>query len=126
LDKQILNDFKEIIPYIKAILVFGSQIKGYSGKDSDIDICIIPKDAEKVYNFILKLNKPRYDIVIYDYCPWYLRGEILENHRIVYADDMDEVDFFIYKQRKIWLDQKRRQYKLNISELKRKVRRLSK
>ena len=73
MDKQILNDFEEIIPYIKAILVFGSQIKEYSGKDSDLDICIIPKDAEKVYNFILKLNKPRYDIVIYDYCPWYLR-----------------------------------------------------
>ena len=39
---------------------------------------------------------------------------------------MNEIDFFIYKQRKIWFDQKRRQYKLKISELKRKVRRLSK
>jgi hypothetical protein len=31
--------------------------------------------------------------VIFNEIPWYLRGEILENNEVLYAENADELDF---------------------------------
>lgn len=116
-----MNDLKDIIPYAKGIILYGSFAKGYADEQSDIDICIIKKkevDAKFLYEKILYVmaNKD-YDIVMFNMIPWYLRGEILENGKIVYAEDMDELEFWIYKQLKIWKDMKRRQKMLSTKDL---------
>ncbi|MFY9195424.1 MAG: hypothetical protein WAN99_08630 [Methanoculleus sp.] len=64
----------------------------------------------------------KYDIVIYGEIPWYLRGGILEQHCIVYAEDPDDLDFWLSKQRRIWSDMKRRQQKASVQDLLRRIR----
>ncbi|MEA2055057.1 MAG: nucleotidyltransferase domain-containing protein [Candidatus Thermoplasmatota archaeon] len=111
--KNMLNALKDIVQYAKGIMVYGSFAKGYADKQSDIDICVIKKEGinlKNLYDKILQISSnKRYDIVIFDEIPWYLRGEILESGKVIYAQDDDELDFWLYKQLKIWEDMKKRQ-----------------
>lgn len=102
----------------------GSHIKGYADERSDIDVCLILSegaDRASVYRRMLTAGE-RYDIVIFDEIPWYLRGEILEAHTVLYADDPSDLDYWIYKQRSVWRDMKRRQMPAPPGALLRRVR----
>jgi len=116
---EILNHFRDVLPSIRCILLFGSHVTGYAGSTSDIDLCLIVADEANrsaVYDRMLTAKR-QYDIIIYDEVPWYLRGRILEQHCIVYAQDPDDLDFWLYKQRRIWMDMKRRQQKVSAEDL---------
>jgi predicted nucleotidyltransferase len=121
LKERLLDILKDITPYTKGILIYGSVIKGYADKNSDIDICVIPQegiDSKGLYEKVLSISADEhYDIVLYSEIPWYLRGEILENNELIYAEDEAELDFWLYKQRKIWTDMKRRQQIVPAAEL---------
>ena len=119
--EQLLDLLKDMLPYVKGILVYGSFIKGYADLKSDIDICVIKKEgieSKVLYERILKVSADeRYDIVIFNKIPWYLRGEILENNEVIYAEDDDDLDFWLYKQLKIWNGMKRRQRLVSADDL---------
>jgi predicted nucleotidyltransferase len=121
--EQLLDVLKDVIPYVKGMLIYGSFIKGYADVNSDIDICVIQKEEEGVdlkelYKKILRVSaNKRYDIVVFNEIPWYLRGEILENNEILYAENADELDFWLYKQSKIWNEMKRRQSLVSADDL---------
>jgi len=119
--EQLLGVLKDMIPYVKGILVYGSFIKGYADVKSDIDICVIEKEgieSNVLYERILKVSADeRYDIVIFNRIPWYLRGEILENNEVIYAEDDDDLDFWLYKQLKVWKGMKRRQELVSADDL---------
>ena len=71
-----------------------------------------------LYKKILRVSaNKRYDIVIFNEIPWYLRGEILENNEVLYAENADELDFWLYKQSKIWNGMKRRQSLVSADDL---------
>mgnify|MGYP000846282676 CR=1 FL=1 len=116
---QILNSFRDLLPSIRGILLFGSRVMGYAEPESDIDICLILSDsADRVAVHDRMLLAPeQYDIIVYDEIPWYLRGRVLEHHRVIYAEDPDDLDFWLYKQRRIWEDMKRRQEKASVEDL---------
>ncbi len=119
--ERLLDVLKDVMPYVKGILVYGSFIKGYADRNSDIDICVIQKEgieSKDLYERILFVSADeRYDIVVFNEIPWYLRGEILENHVVIYAEDADELDFWLYKQLKIWNGMKRRQRIVSAEDL---------
>ncbi|MGB2842582.1 MAG: nucleotidyltransferase domain-containing protein [Halobacteriota archaeon] len=122
--ERLLDALKDVMPYVRGILVYGSFIKGYADRSSDIDICVIQKegieskDCFALYERILFVSADeRYDIVAFNEIPWYLRGEILENHVVIYAADADELDFWLYKQLKIWNGMKRRQRLVSAEDL---------
>ena len=95
--------------------------------NSDIDICVIQKDEgeegedlnlKELYKRILRVSaNKRYDIVIFNVIPGYLRGEILENNEVLYAENADELDFWLYKQSNIWNGMKRRQSLVSADDL---------
>jgi predicted nucleotidyltransferase len=123
--EHLLEVLKDMMPYVKGILVYGSFIKGYADENSDIDICVIQKEgigigieSKDLYDRILRVSaNERYDIVVFNEIPWYLRGEILENNEIIYAEDEDDLDFWLYKQSKIWNGMKRRQKSVSAEDL---------
>ena len=119
--EQLLEVLRDVMPYVKGILVYGSFIKGYADVKSDIDICVIEKEgieSKDLYERILEVSaNERYDIVIFNKIPWYLRGEILENNEVIYAEDEDDLDFWLYKQLKIWNGMKRRQRSVSADDL---------
>ena len=119
--EQLLDVLKDMVPYVKGILVYGSFIKGYADMNSDIDICAIEKEgieSKDLYERILKVSADkRYDIVVFNKIPWYLKGEILENNEVVYAENADDLDFWLYKQLKIWNGMKKRQSTVSADDL---------
>lgn len=119
--ERLLDVLKDVMPYVRGILVYGSFIKGYADRNSDIDICVIQKEgieSKDLYERILYVSADeRYDIVAFNEIPWYLRGEILENHEVIYAEDEDDLDFWLYKQLKIWNGMKRRQGVVSAEDL---------
>lgn len=119
--ERLLDVLKDVIPYVRGILVYGSVIKGYADRSSDIDICVIQKEgieSKDLYERILYVSADeRYDIVAFNEIPWYLRGEILKNHEVIYAEDVDELDFWLYKRLKIWNGMKRRQRAVSAEDL---------
>jgi predicted nucleotidyltransferase len=110
-----------MVPYVKGILVYGSFTKGYADVTSDIDICAIEREgieSKDLYERILKVSADkRYDIVMFNKIPWYLKGEILENNEVVYAENADDLDFWLYKQLKIWNGMKKRQSTVSADDL---------
>lgn len=123
-ERKIIEDLKDIIPYVKGIIIYGSHVKGYADKNSDIDICVVKKEGidekELFYKILSTSNK--YDIIIFDKAPWYIRGEIIENGKVIYAEDADELDFWLYKQSKIWNDMKRRRRRVTEDELLKRLK----
>ena len=121
MDKQkILKDFEFAIKKnILALLLFGSHVKGEETGRSDVDICIVAPncDRDELWHEILRrVNTAKYDIKIFEELPLYLKVEIMENHRIIYAKDELELYEYFYFVRKLWKDQERRQ-KLSREEL---------
>ncbi|MFZ2070953.1 MAG: nucleotidyltransferase domain-containing protein [Halobacteriota archaeon] len=121
LKEQLLDVLKDLVPYVKGLLVYGSFIKGYADMTSDIDICAIERagiESKDLYERILKVSADkRYDIVVFNKIPWYLKGEILENNEVVYAENADDLDFWLYKQLKIWNGMKKRQSTVSADDL---------
>jgi len=119
--EQLLDVLNDLVPYVKGLLVYGSLIKGYADAKSDIDICAIEKEgieSKDLYERILKVSADkRYDIVVFKKIPWYLKGEILENNEVVYAENADDLDFWLYKQLKIWNGMKKRQSLVSADDL---------
>ncbi|WP_214021160.1 nucleotidyltransferase domain-containing protein [Methanoculleus sp.] len=119
----LLEHFREVLPSIKGILIYGSHVKGYADERSDIDICLIlheSADRTPVYRRMLTAGE-RYDIVIFDEIPWYLRGAVLEAHTVLYAEDPGDLDFWLYRQRAVWKDMKRRQMPVPPGDLLRRI-----
>ncbi|WP_054847229.1 nucleotidyltransferase domain-containing protein [Methanoculleus chikugoensis] len=123
---ELLEHFREVLPSIRGgILIYGSHVKGYADERSDIDICLIlheSADRAPVYGRMLTAGE-RYDIVIFDEIPWYLRGgAVLEAHAVLYADNPDDLDYWLYRQLAVWRDMKHRQVPVSSGDLLRRVR----
>ena len=127
LKRAVLAALRGIIPCVRGILVYGSLVKGYADERSDIDICVIKKEGIKsrdLYERILEVSADeKYDIVEFNEMPWYLKGAVLEKKEVIYAEDEDELDFWLYKQLKIWSDLRRRQRVASAADLISRLRR---
>lgn len=106
--KKIKKDFEPLHTRVLGIVLYGSLTKGISSSRSDIDICIIApnEDAFKLFRETLSLN---YDIKIFETMPLFLKIQVMQHHRVLYAKDLYELYEYFYVFRKIWNDQKQRQ-----------------
>ncbi|MEK6932824.1 MAG: nucleotidyltransferase domain-containing protein [Nanoarchaeota archaeon] len=93
--KKIIKEAVEIIlqdklkEEIKAILLFGSHVKGIVTKRSDIDICVIFKDisAEEATRFRIRTLgelPENVDIQVYNHLPEKIKIEIDKKGKILY------------------------------------------
>lgn len=95
----ILQD--ELKDNIKAILLFGSHVKGIVTKRSDIDICVIftdisLKDATKFRIRISSEFTKQVDIQVFNILPQKIKRDIARNHKILYTSkDFDNLSFTI-------------------------------
>lgn len=96
----ILQD--ELKDKIKAILLFGSHVKGIVTKRSDIDICIIftdisLRDASKFRLRIMGELPEKVDVQVFNILPQKIKRSIAINHKILYkSDNFDNISFTIY------------------------------
>ncbi len=107
---QIKKDLQPLSKY--EAVIFGSYVTGEFRKGSDIDVAVITGIRDEKQNFaILKKLigkvKPVYDIRIFELLPLKVKASIIENHIVVFGDELEISEYF-YFWRKFWEDIKHR------------------
>ncbi len=109
------KDFAFLQPQLDAILLYGSNANGKSGRD--YDICLVapgkkPLDIMRaVYRKVDTASK-KYDVYCFEEMPLYLKWEVIANHKVVWAKDEGALYEYFYWFRKLLNDQ---QYRMNLS-----------
>ncbi len=116
--EEIREDFKflEKDKRVLSILIFGSRAKRYTHERSDVDVCIVApnQDTEGIQNILMKVfrnldtEKKSYDVHIFEELPLYMKISVIKNHEIVHSRDKYEMYEYLYRYRKIWRDQEKR------------------
>ncbi|MCD6478300.1 MAG: nucleotidyltransferase domain-containing protein [Candidatus Diapherotrites archaeon] len=114
-----LSKLRKIFSFLKednnvlAVLLFGSRAKRKCAKRSDYDICVVAPKADKAellrklfQNIDIKSND--IDLYLFEELPLYLKKEVIESHRILFASDKYELYEYFYLYRKLWADQRHR------------------
>ena len=95
----ILHD--ELRDRIKAILLFGSHVRGVVTKRSDIDICAIFTDislreATKFRIRIMAELPEKVDVQVFNILPQKIKREIARSHKVLYKNkDFDNINFSV-------------------------------
>ncbi|MEK6950226.1 MAG: nucleotidyltransferase domain-containing protein [Nanoarchaeota archaeon] len=113
---QIKQDFKGLSrnKNIVAILLYGSWACGEATPRSDIDLCIVaPKtEPQAVLSTVwrtVNVTARKYEVYVFEEMPLYLKMEVIDSHKVIYARDQGELYEYFYFFRKLWNDQKHRQ-----------------
>ncbi|MCW7080708.1 MAG: nucleotidyltransferase domain-containing protein [Candidatus Methanospirare jalkutatii] len=115
IEGKVREDFSFLIDNssVLGILIYGSMAKGESDERSDIDICIVAPSVEDKIRFsrtiLANVRDERYDVRVFELMPLYLKIEVIEHGKVVYARDIYELYEYFYMFRKLWEDQKERQ-----------------
>lgn len=111
--RGVIEDFKFLIDDVLGMLIYGSVATGASTERSDIDVCIVaPFVADRVRfsrMILANVKDVRYDVRVFELMPLYLKMEVIEHGKVVYAGDIYELYEYFYGFRKLWEDQKVRQ-----------------
>jgi len=101
---------------IDAVLLFGSRIDGTATDVSDYDLCIVASTlhsaserAELLGNIWKQINANKYDVWVFEEHPLYLQMAIIENHEVLFCEDIPELYEYFYRYRKKWRTQEHRQ-----------------
>ena len=107
--KGIEKDFLPFKEKALGILLFGSRARQEHNKRSDTDICLVAGDydPDKLFQEVLATNlTAKYDIKIFELLPLKMKGSILDSRKLIYSKDPGELSYYLYKQGRIWNDQK--------------------
>ena len=104
------------LPSIDAVLLFGSRIDGSATDESDYDLCIVaptlhsaPERAKLLGTIWRRLNAEKYDVWIFEELPLYLQMSVIQNHEVLFCDDLPELYEYFYQYRRQWRTQEYRQ-----------------
>ena len=96
---------------VMGVLLYGSIVKGEADERSDIDVCVVApgEDSVKLLKEIdRRVESSEFDIKIFELMPLFLKGEVIDNHEILFSRDEPELYEYLYFYRKLWEEQKHR------------------
>jgi len=127
-DIQNELDWVQELAGVDAVLLFGSRIDGTATDTSDYDLCIIassihsaPERAELLGTIWRRLDANKYDVWIFEELPLYLQMKIIQDHKLLFCDNLPTLYEYFYHYRKQWRTQEYRQslnFEVGIDPLK--------
>ena len=77
------------LPFVYAIILFGSQIKGNAREDSDIDIAVLTKKVlnEKEETNIFGFSSEKFDISLFHKLPLIIQFRIIRDGKVAFCRD---------------------------------------
>lgn len=100
--KEELNFHKD-----KWVIIFGSWLNNYYiPSRSDIDVAILSRNQNRVYNLqfwadIIGNAPSNYDLRVFEILPLTLQMNIITNYQVIYGDVL-EISEYLYPYRKTW------------------------
>ena len=115
--RKVREDFRFLFDsdadLVLGVLLYGSMVTAECNERSDIDLCVVAPMARDNIAFsreiLSQVRDKRYDVRLFELMPLYLKMEVIEHGKVVYARDVYELYEYFYSFRKLWEDQKRRQ-----------------
>jgi len=93
------------LPYVYAIIMFGSQVNGNKRKDSDVDIAILTKKINKNQEIkIFGYSSEVIDISIFNKLPLIIQFRVLKDGKILYCKDKNYLHEVKYQVIRKYLD----------------------
>lgn len=99
-----------------AVLLFGSRVNGTATNESDYDICVVAprlqssSEKAKMLGEIWKnINATKYDIWLFEELALHFQIDIIQNHEVLFCEDIPELYEYFYEFRKRWKTQSHRQ-----------------
>lgn len=118
IQEMIEKDFSSFKNKVFAIILFGSFARKEQTEKSDIDICIVVKEKEKIkeiWNKILESGlTEKYDIKIFELLPLKLKIEVINEGKLIFCKDEKELSYYFWKFKKIWEDEILQKKKLGL------------
>lgn len=109
-------------------VVYGSYARGENTMRSDIDVAVITRVKDnsenmKIWWKLLGKAPSIYDIRIFELLPLYIKMEVIENHIVIFGDEIELSEYF-YFYRKLWKDQQHRIKENQFKNIKEKIKAL--
>ena len=115
--ETIINQLKEDFQFVKknpailGVMLYGSHLTDDNTVRSDIDVCIVVPNYNlyEIYRFVMSKLKNHindYDIRFFEELPLHIKGEIIENGKVIIAADEPALYEYFFPFRKEWEDQK--------------------
>src|SRR3989338_2657960 len=82
--KEIVQHLSQL-PYVNAIILFGSQARGTARQDSDIDIAVITKNATEEQEFAIMRKEDNMDISTFSRLPLVIQFRVIREGKILLA-----------------------------------------
>ncbi len=83
--KAVVRELKKL-PYVEAIILFGSHARGTARQDSDIDIAVITKGATEEQEFaLLKKEENGLDMSVFSCLPLVIQFRIVKEGKILFV-----------------------------------------
>lgn len=93
------------LPFVQAVILFGSQVKGNSRKDSDIDIAVLTKEINSsIEAKILGFSSEEFDISIFYKLPLIIQFRVIKDGKIIFIRDKDYYHDIKYEVIRRYLD----------------------
>ena len=87
---ELDNLVKEIakLKFVSAIFLFGSQVNGRARKDSDIDVCVLTKNASRKQELQAQgFSNDKIDISIFSRLPLVIQFRVLKEGKLIFCKD---------------------------------------
>lgn len=107
----IEKDFEFLKGKILALLLFGSRATKKGHERSDFDLCIVkPYQQEIIKEVFRKVDVAgkKYDVYLFEELPLYMKMEVINNHEIIFSENIYDLYEYFYFYKKLWKDQERR------------------
>ncbi len=95
---DLKKDFETFKDKALGILLFGSYATGEKTEASDIDICIVRPQNDRVLREINRMLGGKYDLKVFESLPLYMQIEVISRHVTVYGNEIELSEYF-YKLR---------------------------
>ena len=132
--KKTLDEIRKDLKFIQQLgysaVLYGSYVRNEITMKSDMDVAVITKIKDKEKNMeiwwtLLGKVPQIYDIRIFELLPLYIKIEIIENHIVLFGDELELSEYF-YFFRKLWKDQYYRIKENQFKSMREKIRTLEK
>lgn len=114
LEAAVAPVLRAVAPRALALYLWGSHARGEAHERSDVDVCVVGgpgADLDAVYRSVLQglsTTTSELDVKLFEDLPLYLKGEILDEGRVLWTRDPQALDEYLWMTRKLWRDARRR------------------
>ena len=100
---EVIAELKKV-PYVEAVILFGSHARGTAREDSDIDLAVVTQGATKEQEWNLIEKTPEFDICAFSRLPLVIQFRVIKEGKILFVRNKKELHNLYMRKIQAYLD----------------------